>query len=61
MFTNFDKALAGGLAAWITNGIAAGISAIFMNGVPLDAGITSTIGMIVGAILVYVIPNKAVK
>ena len=58
MFTTFDKAIAGGAAAWISSGIVALMTAVFHLQTPIDASINSTITMIVGAVIVYFWPNK---
>ena len=57
MFSKFDKALGGGVAAWLTQGIVAGLETIGLPDVP-DA-MEVWIATAVGALVVWLVPNKA--
>jgi len=57
MFTTFDKAIAGGAAAWISSGVIALVETVF-HLPTLDASVANTISMVIGAVLVYFTSNK---
>lgn len=56
MFTNFDKAIAGGISAWLSTGVIALIESIFATDLPTST--EGTIMTIIAAVLVYVVPNR---
>lgn len=57
MFTNFDKAIAGGVTAWLSTGVIAALETVFKT--DLSVSTEATIMSVIGALLVYIIPNKA--
>ena len=57
-FTKFDKAFAGGFAAWATQGVVAAIEAVGLPPVPV--AMETWLATLVGLLAVYFMPNKAV-